>query len=110
MCWWSLVEALSPARSLARNPLFQVMLAFQNLPEDQQPAWQLPGMAATVVPPGTIAPKFDLAITLGERRTAPTGHDVINLPARSRGPGLRVVSESSLLCLQPPPALSSCSL
>ena len=73
-----LVEALSPARSLARNPLYQVMLTFQNIPEDQQATWDLPGLRATGVQlgPGTDAARFDLAVTLRERRDstgAPAG-------------------------------------
>ena len=73
-----LVEALSPARSLARNPLYQVMLTFQNIPEDQQATWDLPGLRATGVQlgSGTDAARFDLALTLRERRDrtgAPAG-------------------------------------
>src|SRR5690606_24937129 len=30
-----IVEAISPARDMSRSPLFQVMLAYQNLPIDQ---------------------------------------------------------------------------
>ena len=72
------MEALSPARSLARNPLYQVMLTFQNIPEDQQATWDLPGLRATGVQlgPGTDAARFDLAVTLRERRDstgAPAG-------------------------------------
>ena len=65
-----LVEALSPARSLARNPLYQVMLTFQNIPEDQQATWDLPGVRA--IPLGTHigGARFDLAVTLWERRDA----------------------------------------
>ncbi|MDN0200181.1 amino acid adenylation domain-containing protein [Streptomyces sp. S.PNR 29] len=68
-----LVDELNPVRSLSRNPLFQVMLALQNVPE---PEWHLPGAqvrSASMVAP---AARFDLAITLTERRDeqgAPAG-------------------------------------
>ena len=42
-----LVDDLAPDRSLARNPLFQVMLVFQNAPRQD---WQLPGVECP--PPG----------------------------------------------------------
>ncbi|MFH8491098.1 amino acid adenylation domain-containing protein [Streptomyces longisporoflavus] len=63
-----LVEELNPARSLSRNPLFQVMLALQNIPEAE---WQLPGLRVTPLPPvGELPARFDLSVTLGERRAA----------------------------------------
>ncbi|MEV2250527.1 amino acid adenylation domain-containing protein [Streptomyces sp. NPDC050147] len=63
-----LVEELNPARSLSRNPLFQVMLALQNIPEAE---WQLPGLRVTPLPPVAELPaRFDLSVTLGERRDA----------------------------------------
>ena len=65
-----LVEALSPGRSLTRHPLFQVMLTFQNIPEDQQATWQLTGLSAQQAAPGTGPVKIDLAVTLWERRDA----------------------------------------
>ena len=82
-----LVEALSPARSLARNPLYQVMLTFQNIPEDQQATWDLPGVRA--IPLGTHigGARFDLAVTLWERRDA-TG-------AR---PAWKAISSSRSIC------------
>ena len=62
-----LVELLNPARSLARHPLFQVMLAFQNTPEA---SLELPGIIATLEPVDLPAAKFDLLFDLGERRAA----------------------------------------
>ncbi|MEV6350631.1 amino acid adenylation domain-containing protein, partial [Actinoplanes sp. NPDC051851] len=64
-----LVEVLNPERSLARNPLFQVMLAVQN-PPAATGEWELPGLR--VMPAreqeGWAAAKFDLSVTFGERR------------------------------------------
>ena len=67
-----LVEALSPARSLGRNPLYQVMLTFQNIPEGEQASWELPGLSAQPARSGagTDTARFDLAVTLRERRDA----------------------------------------
>ncbi|WP_368857955.1 amino acid adenylation domain-containing protein [Streptomyces sp. 43Y-GA-1] len=59
-----LVEVLNPARSLARHPLFQVMLALQNAPEA---ALRLPGLSVEPLPPAQGDAKFDLGIELVER-------------------------------------------
>ncbi|MFB6564566.1 amino acid adenylation domain-containing protein, partial [Streptomyces sp. NPDC056400] len=61
-----LVETLNPARSLARHPLFQVMLAFQN---SAQGSVVLPGLRVDPYPVGTAAAKFDLLVSLEERST-----------------------------------------
>ncbi|WP_432077258.1 condensation domain-containing protein, partial [Streptomyces wuyuanensis] len=68
-----LVEILNPARSMARHPLFQVMLTVQSTTD---PEVSLPGL--TVAPQqvqGAVA-KFDLSLSLDETRGAdgnPTG-------------------------------------
>ncbi|MEO3814426.1 condensation domain-containing protein, partial [Sphaerisporangium sp. B11E5] len=64
-----LVEALNPDRSLARHPLFQVALAFQNF---HQPDIHLPGTHITAEPVPTDVAPFDLALYLTERH-GPTG-------------------------------------
>ena len=58
-----LVEILAPQRSLARHPLFQVMLAVQN---NAPAVLDLPGLQAAAVPAGTEAARFDVQITLAE--------------------------------------------
>jgi amino acid adenylation domain-containing protein len=58
-----LVEALAPERSLARHPLFQVMLAVQNA---TPPALDLPGLHAASSPTGNTPAKFDLDVSVGE--------------------------------------------
>ncbi|MER7751514.1 amino acid adenylation domain-containing protein [Kitasatospora sp. NPDC097643] len=62
-----LVDRLGTGRSLARQPLFQVMLAFQN---NAAAELDLPGLSAEVTPVGTGTAKFDLAFELAERHTA----------------------------------------
>ncbi|MFL5288853.1 MAG: non-ribosomal peptide synthetase [Rhodopila sp.] len=58
-----LVEELKPARSVARQPLFQVMLGLQNTPVA---SLSLPGVSITLEPlPGVIA-RFDLTLHLRE--------------------------------------------
>ncbi|MCA1727249.1 MAG: condensation domain-containing protein, partial [Actinobacteria bacterium] len=62
-----LVEVLNPRRSLARHPLFQVMLALQNNAEVDL---RLPGLQVSVPDVDLNAVKFDLDFTLRERFTA----------------------------------------
>ncbi|MFJ6381596.1 amino acid adenylation domain-containing protein [Kitasatospora sp. NPDC092039] len=59
-----LVEELNPARSLARHPLFQVMLAWQSRPDE--PIALGGGLTAEIaaIPSGTA--KFDLTLNAGE--------------------------------------------
>ncbi|MFC9898558.1 amino acid adenylation domain-containing protein, partial [Nocardia sp. NPDC127579] len=58
-----LVEVLNPARSQARHPLFQVMLAVQNL---SRPTLELDGLAVRAEELDVELAKFDLQFTLTE--------------------------------------------
>ncbi|SEG92212.1 nonribosomal peptide synthetase DhbF [Saccharopolyspora kobensis] len=60
-----LAEALNPARSLARHPLFQVMLAYWGATDAA--AAELPGLETAVDTAAAGAAKFDLAFSLSER-------------------------------------------
>ncbi|KOG33449.1 non-ribosomal peptide synthetase [Streptomyces resistomycificus] len=70
-----LVEALNPPRSLARHPLFQVMLAFR--PGGTEPRLDLPGLSTGALAVETGATKIDLTFNLGERRTCDGSPDGI---------------------------------
>ncbi|MFD0474209.1 condensation domain-containing protein [Nonomuraea thailandensis] len=61
-----LVEELTPSRSLARHPLFQVLLTVQNV---AQAAVDLPGVRAGGVVPGSgggAVSRFDVEVSAGE--------------------------------------------
>ncbi|MFE0178473.1 amino acid adenylation domain-containing protein [Streptomyces sp. NPDC059002] len=71
-----LVEALNPARTAARHPLFQVMLGFQH--GAAQAELSLPGVHVEPVAARPAAAKFDLSFDLTEQFTAdgtPAGLD-----------------------------------
>ncbi|MFJ9766979.1 amino acid adenylation domain-containing protein [Streptomyces erythrochromogenes] len=64
-----IVEEVNPARSLARHPLFQVMLLLQGAGRSggtAQAPLDLAGLPAAVEPVGGYAAKFDLSIAMGE--------------------------------------------
>ncbi|WP_245671802.1 condensation domain-containing protein, partial [Nocardia amamiensis] len=65
-----LVELLAPERSQARNPLFQVMLAFQNL---ERTTLQLPGLSVSALDLDENVARFDLQFTLAERGESVSG-------------------------------------
>ncbi|MGW8063908.1 amino acid adenylation domain-containing protein, partial [Streptomyces ziwulingensis] len=70
-----LVEELAPARSMARNPLFQVMLAVQNNHRD---TLSLPGVQVREEPAGAPTARFDLDFEVREsfdETGAPAGLD-----------------------------------
>ena len=62
-----IVEELRPERAAGRNPLFQVVLAFQNVP---MPALDLPGLEAEPRGTDTGTARFDLTLDL---RQGPDG-------------------------------------
>ena len=60
-----LVDDLAQDRSLARHPLFQIMLTLQDIaPADAG----LPGVQTSAIRAGTAAARFDLSLNLGELR------------------------------------------
>ncbi|NNJ05520.1 amino acid adenylation domain-containing protein [Streptomyces sp. PKU-MA01144] len=59
-----LVEILNPIRSTSRHPLFQVMLAFQNLADVE---FRLPGLEVEAKQLYTETAKFDLAFSVFEQ-------------------------------------------
>jgi amino acid adenylation domain-containing protein len=67
-----LVEVLNPVRSPARHPLFQVMIADEDVAAVD---WRLPGLRITAEPVPDVSAKFDL--TLGLRQD----HDADGAPA-----------------------------
>ncbi|MFH8447594.1 condensation domain-containing protein, partial [Streptomyces sp. NPDC018026] len=71
-----LVEELAPTRSLARHPLFQVMLTLQN---NAGTALDLPGVHVDSLLPASAAAKVDLDVSVGE------SFDAHGAPAGLRG-------------------------
>ncbi|MFD5429392.1 amino acid adenylation domain-containing protein, partial [Streptomyces sp. NPDC127084] len=59
-----LVEELNPLRTLARHPLFQVMIAFDNTAGGGP---EFPGTSAAYEPLGLPSTAFDLSLNLSER-------------------------------------------
>jgi amino acid adenylation domain-containing protein len=58
-----LVEELQPERDLSHSPLFQVMFAFHNTPNE---LWELPGLSITPLEVHSGAAKFELTLDLEE--------------------------------------------
>ncbi|MBC7302265.1 MAG: non-ribosomal peptide synthase/polyketide synthase, partial [Nocardia sp.] len=77
-----LVEIINPARSQARHPLFQVMLAFQNT---GQTSLELPGLTVSGVDLPIDVAKFDLQVVLTEKR--PAGPESVADRAGAAKPG-----------------------
>ncbi|HEV3041225.1 MAG TPA: amino acid adenylation domain-containing protein [Candidatus Angelobacter sp.] len=65
-----LVEELQPERSIGRNPLFQVILAFQNVP---MPSMQMAGVTLPSGSPGSAETKFDLEVYFWDSPEGITG-------------------------------------
>ncbi|WP_330257130.1 amino acid adenylation domain-containing protein [Nocardia sp. NBC_00565] len=61
------VEEVLPARAVSANPLFQVMLSFQNI---EQPTLELPDLTVSAVDTGEIVAKFDLQVIVEPRQRA----------------------------------------
>ncbi|MCT7294361.1 amino acid adenylation domain-containing protein, partial [Rhodococcus sp. PAE-6] len=62
-----LVEIIDPERSTARHPLFQVLLAFQNLDAG---SLELPGLTVSALDVDVALAKFDLQVTVSDDATA----------------------------------------
>ncbi|TXS16039.1 amino acid adenylation domain-containing protein [Streptomyces sp. adm13(2018)] len=69
-----LVEELNPVRSLARHPLFQIMLILHNTARAEI---DLPGLRVEVEGADAPVAKFDLSVSLWERHTADGAADGI---------------------------------
>ncbi|MFE2059966.1 amino acid adenylation domain-containing protein [Streptomyces sp. NPDC059446] len=69
------VEALQPTRSLARHPLFQVMLTLNNT---RAPRLDLPGLRARMEGVDTGGAKFDLSFGFTEQPGAAPGEETLD--------------------------------
>ncbi|WP_330252184.1 amino acid adenylation domain-containing protein [Nocardia sp. NBC_00565] len=58
------VEVVVPKRATSHNPLFQVVLSFDNI---EQPSLELPGLTVTALDAGVVAAKFDLQVIVEPR-------------------------------------------
>ena len=58
-----LVEDLRPVRDLSRQPIFQVLLALQNVPQEQL---ELPGLRLSRTGGELVASKLDLSVYVHE--------------------------------------------
>src|ERR1039457_3999570 len=65
------VEALQPPRSLSYNPIFQVMLAFDNAPGER--ALSLPGLKVSEFEPPQSSAQFELTLSLRDSGESITG-------------------------------------
>ncbi|MBW5480457.1 amino acid adenylation domain-containing protein [Streptomyces bambusae] len=81
------VEELAPRRSLARSPLFQVMLMLHN---NVMPRLSLPGVRASVERVDAHTAKFDLLVDVYEKHAGPAGDDPAGRPVPD---GLKIVLE-----------------
>ncbi|MZG18861.1 AMP-binding protein, partial [Streptomyces sp. SID5914] len=70
-----LVEAVNPERSLARHPLFQVLLAFNNTDTAavEDAVAKLPGLSVSRATADTGVGKFDLSFAFAEQAGSGTG-------------------------------------
>ncbi|MEU1026119.1 amino acid adenylation domain-containing protein, partial [Streptomyces sp. NPDC005904] len=66
-----LVEIVNPERSLARHPLFQTMLSFDNAGRLTGERVDLGGLAVSGRPLGAPSAKFDLSFEIAEHTAAP---------------------------------------
>ncbi|MFR9753250.1 amino acid adenylation domain-containing protein [Nocardia sp. 004] len=55
------VEVVAPGRANTQNPLFGVVLSFQN---NEQPTLEFPGLTITALDAGAVAAKFDLQVNV----------------------------------------------
>ncbi|WP_157115187.1 condensation domain-containing protein, partial [Nocardia niwae] len=55
------VEVVAPGRATTHNPLFGVVLSFQN---NEQPTLRLPGLTVAALDTGSVAAKFDLQVNV----------------------------------------------
>ncbi|MEU0501732.1 amino acid adenylation domain-containing protein [Nocardia sp. NPDC005998] len=58
------VEVVLPNRATSHNPLFQVVLSFDNI---EPPRLELPGLTVAALDTGAVAAKFDLQLTIEPR-------------------------------------------
>ncbi|MBO0798422.1 MAG: AMP-binding protein, partial [Blastocatellia bacterium] len=65
-----LVEELDPQRDLSSTPLFQVMFVLQNAPRE---VLEVPGLKLSALPVENDLAKFDLTLSLVDRRDGLTG-------------------------------------